>query len=183
MKKTAGILAALIIIIGACKTSGDNIESQVFDGTDDSVAPAYFCRHNGDFRRIIRATPRATDNYKLEAVTDDYGSGDSGRESVIARRNEVNYSRSHPNGGAPYVGRFSAHNLAMTLWFTEGSQLAPSRIEGDRMVLFNAYLASGLRAPFKGSYTCIENGYLALTIQGDDSDGGYAISVNAFDPH
>jgi hypothetical protein len=180
MKKTAGILVALSL--NACQSTRDHSDSGVFDRADSSVARAYFCRHNDDFRRIIRATPGVSDNYKLEAGTDDYGSGDSGRESVMARRVDVDFSRSEPHGDVPYIGHFSADNLAMTLWYTEDSQLAPSRIEGDRTVLFNAYVTSGLRASFKGNYTCIENGYLALIIRGNEPDGGYSISVNAFDP-
>ena len=51
------------------------------------------------------------------------------------------------------------------------------KVDGDMDKLMLGVFSKGLRTSFHGEYACIKDGYMGLTIQGDEPDGGYSISI------
>ena len=139
-----------------------------------------FCRADADVRRILTLEPGER-GFTLAAKADDYGSGSSAREQTIAQRHALTLVlQPSTTTGQPYAYA-TATNVGIVYHFDRPSGLDPSRIDGDAEALFSASFRHGLRRSYHGDYTCIRNGYLALTVTGQEIDGDYSISVNPGD--
>lgn len=117
------------------------------------------CRKVSDLRQIVKLQGDT-----LIASIDEYEDW----ETPISKRTKVKVGED----------TISAYGLEFNLEVSVNTTLPDSNIDGNSAVLFKADLVKGLIKSFQGEYVCIKNGYLALTIQGDEPDGGYSISVN-----
>ena len=123
------------------------------------------CRNLDDFRRQIKIV-QTSGGPVIHALVDDYGSGHSARDTIIAKQKVV-------KSGVEYTG----WNLVFTVFPNQMPEIDYRKVDGDRDDLILAVFSKGLRTSFHGEYACIENGYMGLTIQGDEPDGGYSISI------
>jgi hypothetical protein len=130
-----------------------------------AFAYEFSCRNLEDFRMKITVIETGKGPV-LRASMDDYGSGDSARDSFIASRT-VSWNET----------RYSAWGIEFKLLFNEGPEIDYRKVDGDMDELFLGVLVKGLRREFHGEYACVENKSMGLTIQGDEPDGGYSITL------
>ncbi|MCB0369172.1 MAG: hypothetical protein KDD45_06870, partial [Bdellovibrionales bacterium] len=127
-----------------------------------SYASSYdklYCRNVGDLRKIVKLQGDT-----VLAAVDEYEDW----EQVVQRRYHV-MQTTYSLQAQGFIFRFDRSQAPL---------LSKKNIDGDTKVLFRGRLEKGLSKSYQGEYVCILNGYLALTIQGHEPDGGYSISVN-----
>lgn len=130
-----------------------------------------FCRNLVDFRKIVLirpAQPPADSNrlVQIVAATDEYEN--NGIQIVANRMAHISENKlnSHISG---YNVDFLLRNVP--------PHLSKVYVDGDFNALFSGQLLRGLSRLHDGKYACVR-GYLALTIQGNEPNGGLSISVN-----
>jgi hypothetical protein len=129
-------------------------------------ASSISCRNLDDFRRQVNII-ETSGGPVIQASVDDYGSGHSARDTIIAKQKVV-------KGGTEYTG----WNLVFNTYPNITPDIDYRKVDGDREELFLGVFSKGLRTSFHGEYACIKDGYLGITIVGDEPDGGYSLTYS-----
>ena len=127
--------------------------------------PQYFCRNNDEKTKILKAIPAAEGRYNLIAAEDQYEDESRTPEVTIARRLGLSHAEVTHEGET--LERLQANGVLMWLYPNRSSVLDPVYLDGDISAVFHASFQVGLRRSHHGEYTCVKDGYLALTINGN----------------